>query len=314
MLKDEFLEIEIKGNVKYYESLNYEIPKYKDDHYRWKVKKGTKIIVKIEDIPKKSHTKIPVVCDYCGEIYFPRINDYYNGHKTISKDSCDKCKNQKIQEIYFLKYGTNSIITRGEIQGFKVGRNRTDFDIVYSDFLDHGLVLQIDEKEYVSASVPLPYICNSHKEYGIQYKTHGSLKSSMFCCEQGAFISRRGEGNYNWKGGLSSEDEIFRKSIAYKEWRLEVFKRDNFTCQCCGDNTGGNLQAHHMENFSDNEELRLELDNGTTLCDSCHNFNKYGSFHHVYGTHNNTKEQLEEYIQRHKLGEFDELKLKNNIA
>jgi len=55
----------------------------------------------------------------------------------------------------------------------------------------------------------------------------------------------------------------------------------------------------------------LELGNGITLCDSCHNFNKYGSFHHVYGTHNNTKEQLDEYIQRFKSGEFEELRNKN---
>jgi hypothetical protein len=101
---------------------------------------------------------------------------------------------------------------------------------------------------------------------------------------------------------------LFRKSIEYKNWRLEVFKRDNYTCQCCGDNKGGNLAAHHYENFSSNEDLRLEVDNGITLCDLCHNPNKYGSFHNLYGTHNNTKEQLEEYIKRYKLGEFKDLK------
>jgi len=133
-------------------------------------------------------------------------------------------------------------------------------------------------------------------------------------CNECGIKTRSGENSYRWKGGLTTEDEIFRKSIAYKDWRLEVYKKDNFTCQCCGDNKGGNLQAHHIENFSDNEELRLELGNGITLCDSCHNFNKYGSFHHVYGVKNNTKEQLDEYILRFKLGEFNELRNKNIIS
>ena len=54
-----------------------------------------------------------------------------------------------------------------------------------------------------------------------------------------------------------------------------------------GDNSGGNLSAHHINNFSDHEDLRFVLSNGITLCDSCHNPNKIGSFHNIYGTHNN---------------------------
>jgi 5-methylcytosine-specific restriction endonuclease McrA len=35
------------------------------------------------------------------------------------------------------------------------------------------------------------------------------------------------------------------------DWRNEVYKRDNYTCQKCGDNTGGNLEAHHKKYLSD---------------------------------------------------------------
>ena len=33
-------------------------------------------------------------------------------------------------------------------------------------------------------------------------------------------------------------------------WINKIFKRDNYTCQECGDSTGGNLQAHHKKPFA----------------------------------------------------------------
>ena len=79
-----------------------------------------------------------------------------------------------------------------------------------------------------------------------------------------------GENAYNWKGGVTPENERIRHSKEYKIWRLSVFERDKFTCVNCGDNKGGNLNADHIQPFSLYPELRLELDNGRTLCESCH--------------------------------------------
>ena len=112
--------------------------------------------------------------------------------------------------------------------------------------------------------------------------------------------NNRGENHPCWKGGLSSENHKIRQSLEYKQWRLDVFTRDQFTCQCCGDNKGGNLEAHHKYNFSDNPDLRFDVDFGIALCDKCHNPNIIGSFHHTYGTKNNTPEQLEQYINNYK--------------
>lgn len=119
---------------------------------------------------------------------------------------------------------------------------------------------------------------------------------------------RLGEKSHLWKGGITPEYYKIKSSPEYKQWRKLVFERDNYTCQCCGDNKGHNLNAHHILNFIDHPDLRFNIDNGKTLCDKCHLSNFKGSFHYIYGTHNNTKEQLEEYIQRFKSGEFDELR------
>ena len=52
------------------------------------------------------------------------------------------------------------------------------------------------------------------------------------------------------------------------EWAQLVKERDGFTCQKCGDT--GVVQAHHIEPVSLRPDLADDLDNGITLCTSCH--------------------------------------------
>lgn len=93
---------------------------------------------------------------------------------------------------------------------------------------------------------------------------------SMKCRNNWQSEMMKGANHYNWKGGTSAERSRISVSREYKEWRLKVFRRDNFTCQHCGDNRGGNLNAHHIKSFKDYPELRFDVKNGITLCESCH--------------------------------------------
>lgn len=104
------------------------------------------------------------------------------------------------------------------------------------------------------------------------------------------------ENNGNWKGGVTAPLRTERTSIKYNNWRDSVYKKDWYTCQCCGESKNINKNAHHIQNFLDKKELRYEINNGILLCDKCHSFIYPTSFHYIYGTHNNTPEQLEEYI------------------
>jgi hypothetical protein len=101
-----------------------------------------------------------------------------------------------------------------------------------------------------------------------------------------------GENSYNWKGGITDENMKIRCSLEYKLWRKACFERDNFTCQKTGQ-WGGNLQVHHINSFSEFPELRLAIDNGITLSKEAHR-----EFHKLYGKKGNTKEQLNEYLQK----------------
>jgi hypothetical protein len=80
-----------------------------------------------------------------------------------------------------------------------------------------------------------------------------------------------GENNYMWKGGISSANDKIRRSKKYKEWVDDIYKRDYYTCQECGIKCqAGNIVAHHIESFTDCPELRFDVNNGVTLCRSCH--------------------------------------------
>ncbi len=106
-----------------------------------------------------------------------------------------------------------------------------------------------------------------------------------------------GDNNGNWKGGVTPELLKERTSSKYNKWRDEVYKKDWYTCQCCGKSHKIIKHAHHLQNFSENKKLRYDVKNGILLCEECHSAVIEGGFHYIYGTINNTPEQLEEYIK-----------------
>ena len=94
----------------------------------------------------------------------------------------------------------------------------------------------------------------------------------------------RGPEHPNWRGGRSPLHAQIRGCFKYRQWRSDVFTRDNFACVICGDSTGGNLNADHIEpfifiltkhNISTIEmalacEVLWNINNGQTLCETCH--------------------------------------------
>jgi len=115
---------------------------------------------------------------------------------------------------------------------------------------------------------------------GIPYSEEVKLKISK---KNKGRICPRGVNSHTWRGGISPLYERIRKHPLYKEWRLMIFGRDNFTCQYCG-KRGTYLHCHHKKSFSSilqyyeiitlEEVLECEelwnINNGVTLCKKCH--------------------------------------------
>ena len=83
-----------------------------------------------------------------------------------------------------------------------------------------------------------------------------------------------------------------RQSAMYCEWVLATMKRDEYKCQECSETS--DLVAHHIIPWDKDESKRFDLENGKTLCRSCHSRhhrkeeinNGYNNFLGITKSHN----------------------------
>lgn len=81
------------------------------------------------------------------------------------------------------------------------------------------------------------------------------------------------------------------RDYGLRAWSIKVRKRDGHMCRRKGCGSNYKLHAHHIFNQADNPDLRYEVWNGITLCQSCHI-----EFHKVYGKVENNENQIKKFI------------------
>lgn len=79
---------------------------------------------------------------------------------------------------------------------------------------------------------------------------------------------QQGTAHPKFRGNKRGRD-IDAARYEYKAWHKAVLRRDDYTCQICGER-GGRLQAHHIKEWAEYPESRYDVDNGMTLCKGCH--------------------------------------------
>lgn len=109
--------------------------------------------------------------------------------------------------------------------------------------------------------------------------------------ENNGMFGRTGKKSPRWNPEYdSSLNKLYRKDLETVRWRKKVFDRDEYKCKICGDDKGGNLNAHHLDGWDEHIDKRYDEGNGITLCNKCHR-----DFHNIYGYGKNTKEQFIQY-------------------
>lgn len=240
---------------------------------------------------KNSNSKVKVKCINCGKEIerFPSqvLNDVF----------CSK-------ECYKEYVTKTSITYKCEICGKEKMMSKSNYNKSKHHYCSYRCSRIGFSKNYRGEDSPnyegITQICmQCGNEYLSKKSTIGRNKMnfcSRECKNKWQSENIRGLSHPNYKPEMSKKERIERREYTeYWDWRKTVYERDNFTCQCCGDNKGHNLRAHHYMNYSKYKELRTDIDNGITLCDKCHR-----KFHREYGFKDNTKEQMEEFIKKEK--------------
>lgn len=124
-------------------------------------------------------------------------------------------------------------------------------------------------------------------------KVKSGLTKSCGCYQKEVASKRKGNKHPKWRKDLTKiERESNRNrnlSPKTRKWRLKVFKRDKYTCQCCGV-LKQYLNAHHIYSYHSHKKLRYKTSNGVTLCKNCHR-----KFHKEFGNKFNTRKQFTKF-------------------
>jgi len=210
----------------------------------------------LENIYKGCDKKINYRCN-CGNVSKITLNSFLQGHR------CKRCGIKKMAD-----------------------KRRFSFEYVEQYFIHNGYKLL--DRIYVDSNTKMRYIC-----------PRGHISSVIFShfsrgarCKECVDEDQRGENSPYYDHNLTDKDRGDRRIIkGYIQWVKNVYKKNNYTCQKCF-KAGGGLNAHHIEGYAKNEELRTDENNGITFCCDCHN-----KFHLKYGKKDVNRQQLNEFLK-----------------
>lgn len=190
-------------NMKYYIEKGYTYTKTRE-----------KFMVKIKDLSPSSHTKYPVTCDICGEVFYSS-NNSLNRSLNTNLHTCKNCKT------------TKSVKTRTTLNLDSL------WDKLEKSCNDKGYKLITSKKEYSSCKDQIYYECPKHGE---QHGSYTNLTHGHGCIEC--------KREYTAKITRNTSEKIFKvigsinNNILLNpdEYVNSGTKNLKVLCGCCGKN------------------------------------------------------------------------------
>ena len=122
---------------------------------------------------------------------------------------------------------------------------------------EHKLNISNSKKGSKMSARAIENISNGHK--GLKRKPFSDNH------KQKISLAHQGEKHRDWIDG---------RVFYLKQWRKNIKMRDNYTCLVCKKTANivgaNNIHAHHIKPKKGYPELKYDINNGITLCSSCH--------------------------------------------
>jgi hypothetical protein len=193
---------------------------------------------------------------------------------------CQKCGRLVGKNIHFCSIGAWN---RGK-KGLQVAWNKGKTNIYSEETIRKNREAHLGKK-YPDRKSPKPF-SEEHRikiglngfHYGMKGKKHKTKTRELMS------NAHKGEKCQWWQGGITGLYNRIRHSFKYRQWVSDIFTRDDFTCQNCGQRGGGEKHAHHIKQFAliikENDIKSFDdamncselwnLNNGITNCVDCH--------------------------------------------
>lgn len=274
---------------------NSKIKKHYEDLGYIYTKMGDEFEVNTNDLSVGSRAIVEYECDYCHKRKTIEWQLYYRkrNKNNLHTDCCRDCIQIKAKESIYDKYGTYNVRNVNEINE----------KIKQTNLIKYGCDNPFGNKK-VQEKIKQYYKDNFGVEHNMQLeecvkKSQQTQLEKYGTKNYGGLWSKQHAGELSpvWIGEKVKHERSERQTPEYRDWRKSVFSRDLYTCQKCKAKNGNGkyirLEVHHIFNWNDYPEMRYDKENGITLCQDCHM-----NFHSIYGKKNNTKEQLEEFLNK----------------
>ena len=247
-----------------------------------------------------AHSKLEILHESCGDVFQMSWNTFSQGHRC---PGCDRKKRGLDQILPF-------DIIRTKIDSVENYKLLSDeyvnaksklkilhefcgdvFQMTWAKFQQGNRCPECDRKKRVLPFETIKTKIDSVENYKLLSKEYIGAHSKLeilheFCgdvfqmswasfqqgqrCPGCAIKNNKGKNHGRWNPNLTDEErKNGRNCPENREWKKAIFDRDNDTCQKCLVR-GGELEAHHILPWALFPELRFEVENGITLCETCH--------------------------------------------